>query len=424
MLFDNFLIVGISNGNGATREEHRETKPLHLNQGWSPKGSKGIITPRTVGWRANDIKFYNFYEGMTIVDSCSECFHMKKWNNGGAEATFENIYLDSSTTSAANMIFWQKWGREVIYDKGGSLVGENSDRWITKNHPHFQDLIDQGVCTLPDQDKYDGAIICKVQLRAVKFSNFEKKVTFEGITMKTLDITHNNFTRSDVDNGTTPLAEKFGETQMKLIKNSNSAGKGQHIAVVAAGYVWNFHWMFGIDFSHLMIGTTPFHKLDDPTIVVRFNYSQTREMFDIFRMQSNSILKDNPLYDPNSDVHPKRIADSFQHQDLSSLVHANNTANNACQFGDWHHNSDDQLLYVCINGKNRVWFDKVDVNAVFCRETCPVPGALCTSDGKDRSWSDLANWKAEPSVRVPHPDSTSEADNPYVPYDDATHGGG
>lgn len=37
------------------------------------------------------------------------------------------------------------------------------------------------------------------------------------------------------------------------IKEKSKWTKGFHVGIVAVGYVWNFHWMEGIDFKHLMI---------------------------------------------------------------------------------------------------------------------------------------------------------------------------
>lgn len=62
---ENWVIVGRSTGNAA---------PLayHLN-------SRGIITPRTDGFTAKNVQFFNFDTGMSILQSCSECQSVLLW---------------------------------------------------------------------------------------------------------------------------------------------------------------------------------------------------------------------------------------------------------------------------------------------------------------------------------------------------------
>jgi len=83
---------------------------------------------------------------MVLVETCSECYHFKKWNNGGAEYNFENIYVDPTSTAQATKIFYQPWKREIIYDKGSNFLkgtktdgtySDGKDRWITRYYPHF-----------------------------------------------------------------------------------------------------------------------------------------------------------------------------------------------------------------------------------------------------------------------------------------------
>jgi hypothetical protein len=80
------------------------------------------------------------------------------------------------------------------------------------------------------------------------FRNFEKKVDFKGIVMKT----HQVRTDNPVDEKLIP----YGETQEMKIKSKSKWGTGMHTMVVAPGYIWNFHWMEGIDFSHVSTFTT------------------------------------------------------------------------------------------------------------------------------------------------------------------------
>jgi hypothetical protein len=54
------IIVGYSNGN-------KPQNMADLNK------VRGIITPRTDGFRADDVTFVNFAPNMTPLQSCSKC---------------------------------------------------------------------------------------------------------------------------------------------------------------------------------------------------------------------------------------------------------------------------------------------------------------------------------------------------------------
>jgi len=46
------------------------------------------------------------------------------------------------------------------------------------------------------------------------------------------------------------------------IKHKKKWTEGWHVAIVATGLVWNFHWMEGIDFSHLMVVMSTNYHID------------------------------------------------------------------------------------------------------------------------------------------------------------------
>ena len=56
---------------------------MHENQKYTPTMSKGIIMPHTDGFHAEDFRFYDFPEGTALIETCSECYHNKKWHNKG-----------------------------------------------------------------------------------------------------------------------------------------------------------------------------------------------------------------------------------------------------------------------------------------------------------------------------------------------------
>jgi hypothetical protein len=66
----------------------------------------------------------------------------------------------------------------------------------------------------------------------------------------------------------------------------------------------------------------------------------------------------------------------------------------SCGNGDYfHNNADDQrVLHLCASGKNRTFFEYMDVNAIYCRYLCPAPPGTCTKEKTLRLWSNASQW--------------------------------
>jgi hypothetical protein len=47
-------------------------------------------------------------------------------------------------------------------------------------------------------------------------------------------------------------------------------------------YTFNIHWNYGIDFSHLMVWPSYLSEPTDKTTILKFNYTENRETYDIF----------------------------------------------------------------------------------------------------------------------------------------------
>ena len=71
---------------------------------------------------------------------------------------------------------------------------------------------------------------------------------------------------------------------------------------------------------------------------------------------------------------------------------------------------DNKLLYVCLNAKNRTtqYTEAIDMNGIYCRETCPVEGfATCEKENFYRKFDDTGlrseQWNSftAPLVRTP-----------------------
>lgn len=83
-IIDNFLIVGKSSGNAYSDDYY--------------KNAYGIIAPRTNGFLARNVQFYNFDKDMTLLHSCSRCNQMKVWVTGGKTSKFEKLFVHSSAS--------------------------------------------------------------------------------------------------------------------------------------------------------------------------------------------------------------------------------------------------------------------------------------------------------------------------------------
>jgi hypothetical protein len=57
----------------------------------------------------------------------------------------------------------------------------------------------------------------------------------------------------------------------------------------AAGYYYNVHWHTGLDFTQLGLQGSEFFAADDPGVVLRFNYTNSRELYDITRLAAGTV---------------------------------------------------------------------------------------------------------------------------------------
>lgn len=125
----------------------------------------------------------------------------------------------------------------------------------------------------------------------------------------------------------------------------------------------------------MLIQTSKYYDASDPNLVLRFNYSETRELFEIKKFESNKVISD---YKQLTDV------SAFMNPATFKLDAA------TCNYGDWLHDPNNKLFYVCINGKQREGiFEWIDANAIYCRDTCPLPGFTCTKENFVRNWNNV-----------------------------------
>lgn len=106
------------------------------------------------------------------------------------------------------------------------------------------------------------------------------------------------------------------------IKNPNKDIKDGFTTVLATGYTYNIHWNEGIDFSHALVIPSYLTELKDLTTILRFNYTENRELFDIYRMIGGELVE---AYAPALD--------------LTKFVDSNNVPNSnadSCSFGEYY----------------------------------------------------------------------------------------
>lgn len=91
---------------------------------------------------------------------------------------------------------------------------------------------------------------------------------------------------------------------------------------------YNIHWKWGVDFTHLAIAPSRLWSIND-AIVLRFNYSDARELYNIGKwfkqqIQFPYIAKSESLVDPSN-----------------------------CSNGDYFHDTNNSYLFVCVSGRNK-----------------------------------------------------------------------
>jgi len=52
--------------------------------------------------------------------------------------------------------------------------------------------------------------------------------------------------------------------------------------VLATDYVYNLHFGQGIDWDHFMLWPSYISEPKDKTTILRFNYTENREVYDVF----------------------------------------------------------------------------------------------------------------------------------------------
>lgn len=127
----------------------------------------------------------------------------------------------------------------------------------------------------------------------------------------------------DHDDATNPPITDFGVLVSEKIKNPMKDTINGFAGIVATGYVYNIHFNEGIDWDHFMLLPSYVSEPTDAKIALRFNYTETRELFEIKQWIGGKILKD------------------YTESPIDSIVDLTTDTSNyrpspTCNFGDWH----------------------------------------------------------------------------------------
>ncbi|KAL4508253.1 hypothetical protein ABPG72_003557 [Tetrahymena utriculariae] len=361
VILRNSLIVGKSLGNPADDSDLVNTR--------------GLITPRTDGFRVENTHFANFDNKMTVFKSCSFCWHFKKWVQGGKLTKFTGI---SYFNIKSNKIFWENWRREIYQDLDGTLSGRGKPAWITPSGAH---LSNQAVCqsTSDEQTQWDNGVICTQQVVRIEFSNPEK---LEELYTKALYV-------KPCDTNGNPLGgnkdSDYYVSKTVNIKNNGDDLKFGFVGTFLTGQIFSVQWeQSQIDFTHFSVQLSPYHTGTgaSDTVLLRFPYTEYRETWEIFQMIANQ------------NVAPyQNVTTSQDTTKLDSLKKLN------CKHGDWYNDVAGKAMYLCLNGNGRKlstknqYLERTDVNALKCKVGCPLPPGQCLKDGIKRKLSDVSTWQ-------------------------------
>lgn len=239
-------------------------------------GTNAIIAPRTNGLHVKNVRIHNFIADMILFQSCSVCFTPKLWVVGGKNTDFENIQFFN--TDQAKKLFWEGHRREIFWDLDGSISGSPAYIIPFKNHL-------KGLCREETSEQWDNSMICdmaSVTIRDFFLNNPQPERDFSGLDMRVFRM---GMPGEDL---TSVLEDAFTQEWMIKIKKSKDL-KNSFATPLATGFTYNVHWRMGLNWEHLAVQPSQFFTEADKGYVIKFNYTDNREYFDILRLQGGSI---------------------------------------------------------------------------------------------------------------------------------------
>jgi len=134
-----------------------------------------------------------------------------------------------------------------------------------------------------------------------------------GANLKIYRLTSITENLQTVTSGYTELSDKDGSWSVPLLSGKSYA-------------VW---WDHSVDFRNLTISLPKYNDSTDSGIIVRFNYTENKEIIEIGRAVLGVLQM--PLINSSS----------------SALTAA------TCNFGDYYHDASNKYISVCLTDKNR-----------------------------------------------------------------------
>lgn len=321
----------------------------------------GVIAPRTDGFKGSNLRFYNFPPVTTVFHSCSVCENMLVRATTGRTSFFENIKYTNIT---GKYMFWNFPQRELFIDLDGSLTGTVYDgttrtkAYVTPYYPHNE--IPGKCVNATNQTAWGNSITCGADtpMKSTLFANAIPESWFQNGQI------HIYRLATALDNLTALAANYSGQFIVKAMVD-----KPQVWAMpFALGYIYNIWWNLGIDFTHMAISPSMYFDASEPGVLFRFNYTETRELFEITNMVSGKLQL--PLITPGTAI-----------PDMTT-----------CGSGDYFHDDVNRYLYVCVSGRNKPINTYIDVNGIKCRYLCPQPEGEFTKENFTRRWSNATQW--------------------------------
>lgn len=253
-------------------------------------------------------------------------------------------------------IVWDGTKKEVFIDLDGSFSGVKGGS-ITPFYPHLANITE---CSRVDPLVYDDSLICdsRVQIRPIMFRNAQPNEAYRALEIRATRLSDANLNLSLVDDS------MFTKVVMyKIFVDTRYTWSLPFVT----GYQYNIHFQDGnLDFSHLNVYPTNLWRPEDKGVVLRFNYSETRDDFNstILKFRNVKLLgKKSPIsLDPQS---------------------------NSFMTGDYYLNREKKYFYLGVNGKTN---GTIDIDPIKCLSNCNIVPIYAVKEGFTRLWSNVSQW--------------------------------
>lgn len=136
-----------------------------------------------------------------------------------------------------------------------------------------------GKCYTTGNAKWDNSIYCdqSVVLRSILFTNGIPEIDFNAIDIRVKLLTD---PYQNITDGVLFPEDTYSKELMIIIKKMSMDIKKSWAMPFASGYHYNVHWKWGIDFTHMALAPSRLWTENDG-VVLRFNYSDARELYQI-----------------------------------------------------------------------------------------------------------------------------------------------